>query len=163
MRRAPLTLRGGLKGLFRIALGFLMILLQGCGWQSSVSFSSPSKQQRVSIGRGYSWMARIEIELDANNQSRIVYRTPGEAFYNFVQVCWSPDEKVVGVIVNGTGQWLMAFSTGDGRELPFDSIRAQMEQAIRTHYRVPVGTTDAIEWSSSTGAAEQFTGHPAGF
>ena len=143
-----------------VALAVAMVFMQGCGWYSSVSFPSPSQKLRISVGRGYSLMARVEIELLSKNTKRLIWRSPGEASFILVDVCWSGDEKQAGVIISGTGFWTLAFSD-EGREIPFDLVRPQMESAIRKRYKVPYGISDAIVWLDSAEAHNQFTSkHP---
>jgi hypothetical protein len=133
-----------------------LLVMTGCGWQDSASLVSPSGKIKISVGRGYSPMARIEVELSNNDGIHLVYRSPGEAFFQFFDAYWSDDEKTVGVVIAGTGLWNLAFSTIDGREVSFDQVRPQMESAIRKDYRVPANVSDAIQWTYSTDAQNQF-------
>lgn len=134
--------------------------LVNCGWQSSVSFRSPSGKAAISVGRGYGIMARLEVDLSDSTGSRRVYRSPGEAFVNFVDVYWSPDEQIAGLVITGTAQWTLAFSTIDGKEIRFDPIRPQMEATLRKHYQIP-DDVSPIQWTYTDDAQQQYrTLHP---
>jgi hypothetical protein len=140
----------------RMAILAVALLSASCGWQTSVSFRSPSGAAAISVGRGYGPMARLEVELSTRNGTRRVYRSSGEVYSYFVEPYWSPDEKLAGIVITGTAQWTLAFSIADGKEVPFGLIRPQMEAALRERYRIP-DDTSAIQWTYTDDARQQYS------
>jgi len=99
----------------------------------------------------------MEIVLATGAGRRTLWRCPGDSFFNFAEVGWSPDERLVGVVAQGTpGPMKFAFETSSGKEAPFDTVRSLMETTIREHYRVPPGVSDAVLWTRQRDALDQF-------
>jgi hypothetical protein len=128
-----------------------------CGCQRTIIvLNSPSGHRQIEITRGQTFASRIQVALVDQGRSRSVFGSPGEADIYFADAYWSPDERIVGLVANGTGLFALAFDVAKGTALPFDGVRPYVEAAIRNDYRVPSEVRDAIQWTYSQDADEQF-------
>jgi hypothetical protein len=138
------------------AVLFALMSLVACGYDRRTVFRSPSGALAVDVCKSATPNSRIQIFLVKQRRRYLVNETGGEAFFNFVEVGWTNDEKTVGVLIRGSAPANLAFDIATGNQVPFDRMRISIESAIRSHYQVPP-TTDPIEWSWSREAEEQFT------
>jgi hypothetical protein len=133
----------------------LLLFAQGCGYERSAVFASPSGLAVIEVLKPRRPNSRLAIVLATKSSKREIYRTSGETFFSFADVYWSPDEAVVGVVITGTNLFTLAFDVHSGKIIPFDSVRPQIAAAIRKHYKLPPDI-DPIRWTWSGEAQNQF-------
>jgi hypothetical protein len=95
----------------------------------------------------------VRLKTEAGTQT--VYVSPGEAFFNFADAYWG-GEQAVAIVVTGTARWNLAFSVPDGRQLPFERFQRSVQDVIRRDYALPASQPDAIQWTWTAEAADQF-------
>jgi len=127
-----------------IAILVASAALQGCGWERTMRFQSPSGMSAIEI-----WQTRFvntlkaRVELVTKQKRIVLYTQQREAWIEFVHVYWSPDEATVGVFAaNGE----LAADVKTGRPIPFERIRKEFAQSIRDTYHLPPGE-DPIDWA----------------
>jgi len=145
-------LRRGRGGLWLLLPLTTLLLASGCGWKKTMNFPSPSGRNRVEI-----WQPRLDnsmglrIELVSSGKRTLLYHSPNDAIVYFAHVCWSNDERTVGILATGTGNWQLAFHTENGQSLPFEQIRDDLRRSIASTYSVPQGL-DPVNWAASSEA-----------
>ena len=151
------ALRPSLQGaLIGAAVPLLSLFLQGCGWERTMVFLSPSKRAAVEI-----WQTRVDnswgtrAELVTIRGRSVLHENRVEAVVHFVHVYWSPDEAKVGVLVTGMNIWSVAADVDTGKHISFGSIRDDFAQSIRETYRVPLGK-DPIRWAALVDGQDAF-------
>lgn len=145
----------------RAVLSVFVAMTVGCGWKSTMEFSSPSKRYLVEIlqPRIDNSMA-MRVDLVSKNRHLTLYRSPNDAVLNFVHVYWASDEGVVAILAQGTGSWQFAYRTDTGAEVPFESVRNDVSNSITNLYGLE-SQIDAIRWTMTSEASTRFFGrHP---
>src|SRR5215469_8244880 len=146
----------------RIALMLFCLLLNGCGWQTKISFPSPDGQKSVRILQPWpanSWGFKIELETGGNRA--VVYERRKESIIYFMHVCWSRDSNSFAVLAAGFTQIQFAYDLRQRKEIPFQIMKDAMASSIRTTYRLDkdeAGTPiDPFEWAWSHKGSAGFT------
>lgn len=140
---------------FSIVLAVL-VLMSSCSWKNTMGFPAPSG--RVAIEIWQPWIDNsmgLRIELVSNGRRQLLYHSPNDAIVYFAHVYWSTDEKIVGILATGTGNWQLAFDTNTGKSIPFEQIRNDFGQSITATYHVPRGE-DPVSWATSSEAQSAF-------
>ena len=129
-------------------------LMQGCGWERTMIFPSPSRSAAIEI-----WQAprviggKARVELVTAKRRTVLYTQPREAFVRFVHVYWSRDEGIVGIFVlNGT----LAADVRTGELRSFELIRNDFAKSLRDTYNVPP-QEDPIMWAARSDAQFAFS------
>src|SRR5258708_4793095 len=144
------------RGIFLKTLAAI-VLMQGCGWKERVTFPSPSGKAEIEILQPRVFEDRAKIDLKRGRTTTEVFRSQGEAIIYFVDVYWTPGEKIVGVVITGSNFFRLAFDVSTGKQVPFETVRRQMIDHILANYNVPErDRKDPISWSNSPNAKEQF-------
>jgi hypothetical protein len=140
-----------------VSLIFLMgCFTQGCGWQKTMTFRSPSRKAVVEV-----WQTRFanewgtKVEFVTSDRKSVLLENRKEAIVYFVHVYWSRDENTVGVIVTGGNNWSIAYDVKLNRTIPFESIREEVGESIRNLYQVPIGE-DPVRWAATSDAQSAF-------
>jgi hypothetical protein len=134
----------------------LALLAEGCGWQRTMTFRSPSRKAAIEVwqkGIDNSWGARVE--LVTNRGRTVLYQVRADSFINFFHVYWSPDETNAGILATGAKIFSLACNTKTGALIPFDGIREDFGKSIRAAYHVPPGE-DPIQWAAMADAQVEF-------
>ena len=149
-----LNLKSQLNTAFLILL--LSFVTQGCGWQKTMTFPSPSRKAAIEIWQtGIANEYGTRVKLVTGHRSIIVFENRRDAIVYFVHVYWSPDESKVGVLATGMSIWNVAFDVRKGRPVPFEDVRKGFGESIREIYSVPPGK-DPINWAASSDAHSEF-------
>jgi hypothetical protein len=145
----------------RLTIAFLSLATLSCGLQKTMTFKSPSGSMAIEVWQtriDNTWGTRIDL-LTASGRQKLLDNTR-EAHVSFVHVYWTPDERIVAVVVTGANQFHIAAATATGVGVPFASVRNQVARSISETYHLPPNV-DAIGWSSMADAqAEFFRIHP---
>ena len=156
MHALNLQTRSGLLALFAA------VFMTGCGWQHTMTFRSPSGKRAIEIwqrGIDNSWGARVELVTPA--RTAVLDQLDRDTYIYFVHVYWSPDESRIGVVGTGFAIFHLACDTTTGREVPFEEVRKQVAESIRTTYHLSPDVEDPIQWAAMSGAGfEFFKRHP---
>jgi hypothetical protein len=134
-----------------------VIFFQGCAYQRTMRFASPSGKYGVEV-----WQTRLDnswgakLVLTGPGRNLVIAESSREANINFVHVYWSPDERLVGVVVTGLIIWHVAADTTTGRPTPFETMRDEVARSIRATYHVPAAETDPIGWAALNEAQVAF-------
>jgi hypothetical protein len=88
-----------------------------------------------------------------------LYQLQGDAFLDFADVAWSPDDNAVAIFTCGTPPLRIGYSLASGTFLPFKDMQAMAESHIRGAYRSDMkGTSDrdTFDWACSSMGKEAF-------
>lgn len=132
------------------------VLLQGCAWQKTMTFPSPSRRAAVEIWQtrfANEWGTRVVLATARGRTT--VFENRREAIVYLVHVYWSPDEKEFGILSTGANIWYFACNAETGKQIPFEQIRNPLAQSIKAMYQVPHGK-DPISWAASADAQAAF-------
>jgi hypothetical protein len=135
---------------------FGCVLLQGCGWNRTMVFPSPSGKASVEI-----WQTGIDnsrgtrVDLLSSSGHAVIYENRREALVYFVHVYWAPDERSAAVLATGANIWSVAFDVPSGRLRPFESVRDGFARSLKRTYTIPA-TDDPISWATSAKAQDAF-------
>jgi len=136
-------------------------LFQGCGWQRTMTFPSPSRKEAIEVWqKGIANEYGIRVEFVGGQGRTVLHEKRGEAIIYFVHVAWSQDETRVGILGTGSHIFGVGFDARNRMEIPFETVRADLAQSIAETYNVPMGS-DPIEWATSSEAGIAFwKAHP---
>src|ERR1043166_7265952 len=129
--------QGRLTLLAASAVTVVCFFTQGCGWERTMAFPSPSRAAAVEIWQtrfDNSWKARVE--LVTARARTVLYTQQREALIYFVHVYWLRGETVVGVFAAGGP---MAADVRTGESVPFERIRNEFVRSLRETYRIAPG------------------------
>lgn len=147
-------------------LGFLVLLAlaliaQGCGWDRTMTFPSPSGKAVVEIWQPpieNSWGVRVDLVRSGGRT--LLFEGHRDEFLYFVHVYWSPDETTVGVLVRGLARLDIAYDSVALKQIPFAEIRNDLGDSIKRSYSLPQAL-DPFDWADTTeGQCAFFARHP---
>lgn len=132
------------------------VVLSSCGWEQKISFSSPSGKRHLEV-----WQPRVEnvsgmeLRLREGSGSRLIYKSPGEAYVYFAEAFWTKDERQVAILVVGTSSYPLAYDLSIRKLIPFDRLKNGIAEQIAKDYQRP-RKDEAIDWASTNEAWDQF-------